>query len=202
MWAPMYESTVHRAGPSGFRLGLRGMVAPRIEPEVVLKLRRLPPSCDATPEELAACLGWVALGFEGVDCHYDGWRFTAADAVADFGLHRALIVGTPWPLEWASPREWAEALPSLAVTLRRGEDVVAEGLGRSALGSPLLALAQLARVLAAQAGAPPLAASEIVTTGTLTPPPPIAPCECWQLEAVGGPFPPLRLEVVDDLTSA
>ncbi len=99
VWAPIYAQTVHFAEQGRFRLALNGMVAPRIEPEIVLKLRRRLPGIEPSAEEVVPCLEWAALGFEIVDSHYPNWRFTAADAVADFGVHAALIVGTPWLLE-------------------------------------------------------------------------------------------------------
>ena len=47
------------------------------------------------------------------------------------------------------------------------------------LGSPALALAHLARLLADQPQAPKLAAGEIVTTGTITDAWPVAAGEIW-----------------------
>ena len=138
----MYAQTVHFADRGSHRLALDGMVAPRIEPEVVFKLRSLLPSGDLLPQEIVPCLEWAALGFEIVDSHYPDWRFTAADAVADFGFHAALVVGTPWYLEPTMP-DVATCLQMLTVSLRRGSEIVARGEGRNALGSPLLALGHL-----------------------------------------------------------
>ena len=75
VWAHMYVQTVHFAQEGYLRLPLDGMVASRLEPEVVLKLRRAVPSGDPSVEELARCLDWVAIGFEIVDSHYADWRF-------------------------------------------------------------------------------------------------------------------------------
>jgi len=47
------------------------------------------------------------------------------------------------------------------------------------LGSPAQALAHLVRVLATQPRSPPLAAGEIVTTGTLTDAWPVKAGETW-----------------------
>ena len=43
--------------------------------------------------EIAGAIGWVAHGFEFVQSIFPGWRFKAADCVADGGLHGALFVG-------------------------------------------------------------------------------------------------------------
>ena len=195
VWAPMYAHTVHFADQGSHGLALSGMVAPRIEPEVVLKLRRLLPNGDLLPEEVAPCLEWAALGFEIVDSHYPDWRFTAADAVADFGFHAALVVGTPWYLEPDDALTVATCLQMLTVSLRRGSEIVARGEGRNALGSPLLALGHLARVLAAQPYVPPLIPGEVIATGTLTLPPYVSSADSWRMEVVGAPMRPLEITV-------
>jgi 2-oxo-3-hexenedioate decarboxylase len=195
VWAPVYQQTVHFAGQGPFRLSLSGMVAPRVEPEIVLKLRRRAPAGDAPAEEWAGCLEWAAVGFEVVDCHYPDWAFSAAEAVADFGVHAALVVGVPWRVESEDPCHVATALQTLRVTLRGGKDFAADGEGRNALGSPLLALGFLVRVLAAQAWAPPLTAGEVITTGTLTALPYLRRGECYRVEVTGAPLAPLQLEL-------
>jgi 2-keto-4-pentenoate hydratase len=76
------------------------------------------------------------------------WReFTGADAVADFGVHAALVLGNPWPVGSEDLRQTASVLETLRVTLRGGQNFVAEGEGRNALGNPLMALGHLAREL-------------------------------------------------------
>jgi 2-oxo-3-hexenedioate decarboxylase len=195
IWAPMYAQTVHYARNGRARLNLDGMVAPRLEPEVVLKLRQPVPSGEPLAEDLAPCIEWAAIGFEVVDSHYADWSFTAAEAVADFGVHAALVVGTPWRVDAEKPHDLASILPALQVALRGGKEFVAAGEGRNALGSPLLALGFLARVLAAQAWAPPLVPGEIVTTGTLTALPFLRRGESYCVEVAGAPLTPLQLEL-------
>ena len=195
VWAHMYVQTVHFARTGYLRLPLDGMVAPRLEPEVVLKLRHAVPSGDLSVEDLSHCLEWVAVGFEIVDSHYADWRFTASEAVADFGVHAALVIGTPWRVESENPRHVAASLQVLKVTLRGGEAFVAEGEGRNALGSPLLALAALARVLAAQSWAPALMPGEVITTGTLTARPYLRHGESYRVEVVGAPLARLQLDL-------
>ena len=46
--------------------------------------------------------------------------------------------------------------------------MVDTGVGSNVLDSPVLALAHLANLLSTQSGSPPLAAGEVITTGTLT----------------------------------
>ncbi len=70
-------------------------------------------------------------------------------------------------------------MPSFALALMRGDTVIDRGIGANVLGSPALALAHLARVLVDQPQFPPLAAGEIITTGTITDAWPVAPGEIW-----------------------
>ena len=197
IWAHMYAQTVHFSGQGNFRLSLAGMISPRIEPEVVLSLRRPIPSGDLSAEELTDYLEWGAIGFEVVDCHYPDWHFTAADTVADFGVHAALVVSSPWRLNRDDPRQVAKKLQELKVTLRQGTEIIAVGEGRNALGNPLLALGHLAKLIAGQSWAPPLTSGEIITTGTLTQLSPISSGECWSVDVTGAPIAPLQLELCD-----
>ena len=196
IWAHVYDRSVHVADRDRVRLSLKGMASPRIEPEVVLRLSRPLAGGDLNAADVARHLEWVAVGFEIVDSHFPGWSFTAADAVADFGVHAALVIGRPYPVAEPSDRLIAQ-LEELKVGLRRGGELVAEGEGRNALGSPLLALAHLSRVLASQPWAAPLSAGEIVTTGTLTALPYIHTGEKWTVDIGGVPLQPLTLELAD-----
>jgi len=195
VWAHMYAQTVHFAQGGHKRLSLAGMVAPRLEPEIVLRLRSAVPSGELSVEELATCIEWTAVGFEIVDTHFADWRFTAAEAVADFGLHAALVVGTPWRVDSETPDHLAAVLESLNVTLRGSKDLVAEGEGRNALGGPLLALGFLARVLSTQSCAAPLMPGEVITTGTLTAFPYLHHGGLYRVEVAGAPLAPLQLEL-------
>jgi len=87
-WAPVYSDTV----TTGPKVALDNFVLPRIEPEIVLGFRSAV-SREASSDEISAAIGWVALGFEIIQCHYPSWLMTAADALADAGTHGALILG-------------------------------------------------------------------------------------------------------------
>lgn len=195
VWAHMYAQTVHFAPEGHKRLSLAGMVSPRLEPEIVLKLHCNVPSGEPSVEELAACIEWAAVGFEIVDTHFADWQFNAAEAVADFGLHSALVVGTPWRIDAEAPSHVAAVLESLKVTFRGGKDFVAEGEGRNALGSPLLAIGSLARLLSAQPWAVPLEPGDLISTGTLTAFPYVHRNEQYRVEVAGVPLAPLQLEL-------
>ena len=191
LWAHIYDSTLRQAPASKATLSLAGTAAPRIEPELVLGLGAQPDG-EPSPASLLRSVAWVALGFEVVDCHFADWRFTLADAVADFGLHAALVIGAPLLLAPDEDTKLIDALARCTLALQRDGVTMATGVGANALGSPLLALNHLVRALQSQ-GAEPLAAGEIITTGTLTPAFPIMPGQLWTAVVDGLALAPLTL---------
>jgi 2-keto-4-pentenoate hydratase len=178
MWAHVWSHTVHFARDNRASLSLHSLVQPRIEPEVVFKLKAPVPLTD-DPTALLSCVEWIAPGFEIVQSHFPDWKFTAADCTAAFGLHGALVVGTPVAVTDTSRSSLAAVLPAFQLTLSRGDTVIDRGAGANVLDSPALALANLARLVAGQPHAPKLAAGEIVTTGTITDAWPVAAGETW-----------------------
>ena len=193
MWAPVWSRTLHQAPDCRARLPLAGFVQPRLEPEVVFKLKGPVPVSD-DPREILASVEWLAPGFEIVQSHFPDWKFTAADCTAAFGLHGALVVGPAMPVVDAGAL--VEKLSGFDATLSRDGTVVDRGSGANVLGSPLLALGHLAGVLATQPEFPPLAAGEIVTTGTLTDAWPVQSGETWTSDygALGLPGLTLRFD--------
>jgi 2-oxo-3-hexenedioate decarboxylase len=151
---------------------------PRIEPEIVFGIAGpLPPGDD--PLDVLRAVAWIAPGFEIVHSPFAGWKFGAADCAAAYGLHGRLAVGTRVPVTDANRAALAAALPTFEVTLSCGGTVVEKGLGANVLGSPARALMYLRDVLATQPWAPPLAAGEIVTTGTITDAQPVRAGATW-----------------------
>lgn len=179
MVARVWAHTLHRAPGGRATLSLASFVRPRIEPEVVFGLARpVPPDGDA--EAILDAVAWIGAGFEIVQSHFPDWKFTAADCTAAFGLHAALVVGPTVALTAANRQAIARLLPTFEATLARGTVVVDRGVGANVLDSPALALAHMARTLAAQPALAPLDAGEVVTTGTLTDAWPVAPGETWR----------------------
>ncbi len=178
MGANVWSHTVTYAQRDRARLDLAGFVQPRIEPEVVFKLAA-PVRAGADVHAVLEATEWIAAGFEIVQSHFPDWKFTAADCTAAFGLHAALVVGTPYALNAANRDAIAQMLPTFNVTLRKAADIVDTGVGANVLGSPPLAVAHLANVLAQHPQLAPLAAAEIVTTGTITDAWPVVRGETW-----------------------
>ncbi len=178
IWAHIWDRTVQFAPDGKARLNLAQFVQPRIEPEVVFRLRTpVPPTDDASVA--LACVEWIAPGFEIVQSHFPDWKFAAPDCVAAFGLHGALVVGRPVTLTEQNRARFAQGLATFRLTLRRGEAVMDTGVGANVLDGPPAALAHLARVVAGQPQFTSLAAGEIVTTGTITDAWPVASGETW-----------------------
>ena len=125
MWAHVWSHTVHFAKDGRATFDLKSFVLPRIEPEVVFKLKG-PISASDDPLAVLAATEWIAPGFEIVQSHFPDWKFKAADCTAAFGLHGALAVGAPLMVTEQNRAALAKALPICAVTLSRGGTVIVD----------------------------------------------------------------------------
>jgi len=194
-WASMYDDTVHHAATNNTTLSIGRMFAPKIEPEIMMKLRTPVDPGASAPADALRAVEWIALGFEIIDCPFPDWKFQPVDFVAAYGFHAALVVGAPRAIDPAEIPALADALSTFNVRLLRNGGTVEEGSGRNVLRSPALCLAELATAAANQPGAHPLRAGEIISTGTLTTSRPIAAGETWRAEVDGLDLPPVTVEV-------
>ena len=179
IWAHVYDRTVVAADRHRAAISLKGSARPRLEPEIAFKLKSPLPAGITDTARILERIEWVAPSFEIVDCHFDDWKFHSADSAADFALHWRLVVGTPHPVRAREIPALATQLRDCRVTLQRDGKVRDRGVGANALGHPASALAHLAEVLSRQPQFEPLAAGEIITTGTLTAALPVRPGETW-----------------------
>ncbi|MES2976911.1 MAG: fumarylacetoacetate hydrolase family protein [Pseudomonadota bacterium] len=185
IWGTMWKSGLalleEGEGDEGL-VSLAGLSEPRIEPEIVFGLNRaVPPGC--TLDQLVRCIGWMAHGFEIVHTHFPGWKFTAAQTVADAGLHARLLVGHRVEIpEGVAAQQVVEALGQVQLRLFANGVAKDEGSGSQVLGGPVQALLHFVRELAVTAGAPTLKAGDLITTGTLTDAHAVAPGEVWHTE--------------------
>jgi 2-keto-4-pentenoate hydratase len=171
--APVYAQTLATEP----RIDARPLLGPRIEPEVVVGL-------DAGGE-----VAWAALGFEIVQSHVRDWDFGYLDAIADFGLHAALVVGERRAIGSAG----AAVMGAMPVRLLRNGELVESGAGSDVDGGALGSLRWLRDDL--QRAGRDLLPGELVSTGSMTRVPPIASGERWTIEALGGELPALTIEV-------
>jgi 2-oxo-3-hexenedioate decarboxylase len=190
----MYDDTVTYAEGNIAPLGIGRMCSPKIEPEIVFKLRT-PLDGANDPGDVLSHVEWIALGFEIIDCVFADWTFQPQDFVAAFGLHAALIIGEPREVNVAAIPELAEQLARFAVKLSRNGEVVAEGSGKNSLRSPALCLAELSAAISRRTADDPLAAGELVSSGTLTESQLLAAGELWTASVEGIDLPPLTLSI-------
>jgi 2-keto-4-pentenoate hydratase len=195
LWAPIFDTTVRYAHNNRGLQSLAGAVQPRVEPELVFKLGKTP-SHDATLEEIAECIEWMAHAFEIVVCPYPGWKFEAADAIAAFGLHGTLIIGEPIMLTAGSRRHLDAVLAGASVSMTHDGELVAAGFGDTVMESPVHAVWHLHQVLKDQPEFEPLVAGEIITTGTWTDAHPVAPGQTWVSAFSGINLPGLTVSFV------
>ncbi|HEY8608738.1 MAG TPA: fumarylacetoacetate hydrolase family protein [Noviherbaspirillum sp.] len=195
IWTPVFDDTVRYTEDNRGLQCLKGAMQPRIGPELVFKLG-CTPAPDASIEQLAECIEWMAHAFEIVTCPYPDWKFEMADSIAAFGLHGSLIVGEPKMLSAASRRSLGEVLAHASLSLSCGDELRSAGFGHDVLGSPLHALWHLHQLLKEQAQFQPLQAGEIITTGTWTDVCPIKPGETWTSAFSGVSLPGLTISFV------
>ena len=199
VWSSMYDTTVRFATDNRAFQSLSGAVQPRLEPEIVFKLAKAPTK-NTSLTDLAGCIEWMAHGFEIVVCPFADWQFEPIDAIAAFGLHGSLIIGEPRMLSAASRRNLAEVLTNSSVSLSvdAGDGFVLRGAGFGAdvLDSPVHALMHLHKLLQAQPQFAPLAAGEIITTGTWTEAYAIKAGETWTTAFSGVTLPGLTVSFV------
>jgi len=182
MWGAVYDRTLIFSKDNKAVVPLAGLPQPRIEPEICFRLKARP-AVTRNPRELLDCIDWIAHAIEIVQCPHPEWKMMLADCVANNGLHGRLIVGTPVAVEKIAGL--AAALPFLKISLFKNQEKIDQGTGANVLDSPLLSLAFLVEVLAQQPESPPLAAGEIITTGTLTDAYPVQAGETWSTDLHG-----------------
>ncbi len=182
MWGTMFDTTVRDlAGVDAFSLA--GLCEPRIEPEIVFGLSRAPTQ-DMNDTALIGCVEWIAHGFELVQSIFPNWKFTPADTVAANGLHGALLIGPRHPIG-SRAEEWRRTVTAFDIDLKCNGAQMDRGRAGNVMEGPLSTLRYIMDLLAKDAANPPLAAGEIVTTGTLTKALPVKPGETWSTQLKG-----------------
>lgn len=193
IWGTVWHTTLSFCEGQG-RVSLAGTCEPRLEPECVFGLRGEPAAATSL-QDLFECIEWLAPGFQIVQTHRPGWKFAAADTVADGALHARLLVGPRLRArEVAADAEALEQrLAGARVTLLRGDAEVDRGMGAHVLGGPLHALLHFVQALRDCPGAPALHPGDVVTTGTWTDAWPAAPGERWRAD-FESPLAPLAIQ--------
>jgi 2-keto-4-pentenoate hydratase len=185
VWGHMYDDTVHYANGNAAEYALPYMRSPKIEPEIVFKLKNPITASGLDAVAVLEHVEWVAIGFEVIDCPYPDWQFKPADFIAGFGLHLGLVIGQPMYVDAASIPALVEDLGRFKLKVSKGGEFVEEGAGKNSLRSPALCLAELAGAVLRQPGATPLSAGDLVSSGTLTTGHAVARGEQWSVDVEG-----------------
>jgi len=153
------------------------LLQPRIEAEIAFVLARDLTEPTTGPADVVAATAYVVPALEIVDSRIANWDIGIVDTVADNASAGLFVLGErPVPLAGLD-------LPSCAMVLRRGDEVVSTGSGADCLGDPLEAVAWLAR--ACHALGEPLLAGEVVLSGALGPVVPVAPGDHFRAHISG-----------------
>jgi 2-oxo-3-hexenedioate decarboxylase len=173
-WGYVYDRTLHDLAVP---LPLAPYTEPKIEPEIMFGLATVP-SAGMDDAALLSCIAWVAHGFEIVQSIFPGWKFSLSDCTAANAMHGALLIGLRHEIGTRAD-EWLRTLPQFEVELYCDGKLMDRGRGSNVLDGPLSAVRHLVELLTRDPDNPPLAAGEIVSTGTLTRALPVKAGETW-----------------------
>ncbi|WP_223623245.1 2-keto-4-pentenoate hydratase [Microbacterium sp. EST19A] len=142
-------------------LDIGRFLQPRVEAEVAFVLGRDLDSPTTHVADVLRATEFVLPAIEIVDSRVAGWDIRITDTIADNASSGAVVLGTtPRRLEGLD-------LTELGMTLDRDGEPVSTGSGAACLGSPVTAVAWLARAVAAHGR--PLRAGEVILSGALGP---------------------------------
>ena len=163
--------------PDGGCVDIARTLQPRIEAEIAFVLARDLTDAAIGEAEVAAATAFVVAALEVVDSRIADWDIGIVDTVADNASSGLFVLG-------AHRRALGGLDPAgCSMTMWRGRDVVSAGTGAACMGSPLAAVAWLART--ARDYGRPLRAGEIVLSGALGPMVPVAPGDGFRADISG-----------------
>ncbi|MFB7288897.1 2-keto-4-pentenoate hydratase [Actinacidiphila glaucinigra] len=134
---------------------------PRVEAEIAFVLGDDLSGGDTTLVDVLRATEFLLPAIEIVDSRVADWDITITDTVADNASSGALVLGTQ-PVELT-----AVDLGGLGMVLEHGGEPLSTGVGAACLGSPVRAVAWLAREVARRGA--PLQAGEVVLAGAWGP---------------------------------
>jgi 2-oxo-3-hexenedioate decarboxylase len=192
IWGYMYDTTLFDASAAR-NVDLSKFAEPRLEPEIAFGFARAP-EAGMSPAQILDCVDWISHGFEIVQSHYPDWKFEAPDTVANNALHGAFFLGEKVTL--ANDRaSWLDALTNFEISLYRNSQLADRGHARNVLDGPLFAIKHLLDLLKDDPHNPPVAAGEIITTGTVTRAFPVASGETWSTQVHGLQLPGVTISL-------
>ncbi|GLK28606.1 putative hydratase/decarboxylase [Agromyces luteolus] len=142
-------------------LDLDRFLQPRVEAEVAFVLGRDLDSPTTHVADVIRATEFVLPAIEVVDSRIAGWDIRITDTIADNASSGAVVLGT-------TPRRLDGLdLAGVGMRLDHAGGPVSTGAGSACLGSPVIAVAWLARAVARHGR--PLRAGEVVLSGALGP---------------------------------
>lgn len=142
-------------------LSLSGFLQPRAEAEVAFVLGHDLDSPATHVADVLRATEFVLPAIEVVDSRIAGWDIRITDTIADNASSGAVVLGT-------TPRRLDGLdLAAVGMSLDYDGEPVSTGTGAACLGSPVIAVAWLARAVARHGS--PLRAGEIILSGALGP---------------------------------
>ncbi|MFG3255099.1 2-keto-4-pentenoate hydratase [Streptomyces sp. NPDC048172] len=155
-------------------LPLGRFLQPRAEGEIAFVLGRDLDLPGATVADVLRATEFALPAIEIVDSRIADWDLAITDTVADNASSGAVVLGTtPYPLAGLD-------LARVGMTLHRDGEPVSFGAGHACLGSPVVAVAWLARERARRGQ--PLRAGDVVMSGALGPMVPVGGPGRYRLE--------------------
>ncbi len=112
------------------------------------------------------------------------WKFAPPDAVIVDGHHAALLIGPRHEIG-TKASEWLRTLAGFEIELSCNGKLMDKGHALNVLEGPLSTVRYLMELLTSDPDNPPLAAGEIISTGTLTRALPVKPGETWTTKLKG-----------------
>jgi 2-keto-4-pentenoate hydratase len=140
---------------------LSRFLQPRVEAEVAFVLGHDLDSPTTHVADVLRATEFVLPAIEVVDSRIAGWDIRITDTIADNASSGAVVLGTtPRSLDGLD-------LASVGMSLDHDGEIVSDGSGAACLGSPVIAVAWLARAVARHGR--PLRAGEVILSGALGP---------------------------------
>ncbi len=143
------------------------LIQPKAEGEIAFVLKKSLKGPGVTEADVLEATDYVTPAFEIVDSRVRDWKIRIEDTVADNASCGLFVIGD----DRADPRELD--LSACEMTVMTDGEVVAEGTGAAALGSPLTCVAWLANALAAYGAE--LRPGDVILSGSLVPVVPATP---------------------------
>lgn len=165
------------AMPENLAIPAGAVLQPKIEAEVALILGADLDGHQLTLADVVLGVAYALPALEIVGSRIEKWEIGIVDTIADNASSGLFVLGGP------VRRLDGLDLAAATMTLRRGDDIVSQGVGAACLGHPLNAVLWLAREMVARGR--PLRRGDIVLSGALGPMVPVKPGDRFEASIEG-----------------